>query len=923
MKHHFLLSTCAAGALTLATTGVLAQAAPPRPAQQAQTSTTLGEIVVTAERREANLQTVPEAVTAFTSKDRNLKGIISVQDMTNFTPGFTYSSQLDRPAMRGLSRNTNIYLADSSVGVYYDDFFSNSTFLVGRDDMLIDQVEVLLGPQGTLYGRNAIGGLINTISKKPTDTLQGEMRVIAGNYGYTKVEGTISGPIIGPLSFRLSAYDDNQNRGWLNNVVPGMPQEGGVRHDPYVDFQLQYKTDKDDIWLDAYAVGFNHDRGGPGSLLGTPTGGHYDTSLVTTGGTTFNPNFPYGGGAVPGSVVGMIGTDNPALGNIRDFAHSVATDITVDRAYAVVLHYTHHFDGFDMKYIGGYSQYHYELHDAYFSNDNSPITSYQVPVTPPSEAGPGCLTGVSLSYTLGAGLNNPAACSPLTVHPSQIFSFTTQTDWFSHELIFQSTGNGPVSWTAGLYYFNEWDNNPETIQWPGQSQFATPFNPFGINPVNLVVPLAAPNPSLDADLLDYQDRIQSLGEYAQIDWKITPTIKLTGGVRYTQDWKHAQEEARFLAFGIDPFAAVPGLSGLFTPQNFGSLTPVWDITPAVTDLGAPGKGICAVGAIAASGPFAGDAVRCLSDHSSAVTGTAGIEWTPDPDTLVYARYNRGYKAFALNAGWVGANTEAPSEHVDDFEVGFKKTFGRTFLIDADAFYYNYTDIQVPVGIPVGGINLTQFISVPKAVSDGIELQAVWNPLQDLSLSLTYGLDHTSISTGCTAANVAFLNANANSTFGGCVIDYLDGPAIATGARPVGGATAGGDFYQAINGTQLPQAPENKVAFNALYTFHFEPGNLTLSGTFIWKDKSYSSLFERPYYEAPSWDQVNLRMTWSGDHDRYEVVLYVNNLFNTLGYDAAADGYAISSPVGGGPPTQAQAYDLTPPRQYGIEVHYKF
>ena len=67
--------------------------------------------------------------------------------------------------MRGLARNNNIYLSNSAVAIYYDDFYSTSTFLVGRDDMLIDQMEILLGPQGTLYGRNAIGGLINTISK--------------------------------------------------------------------------------------------------------------------------------------------------------------------------------------------------------------------------------------------------------------------------------------------------------------------------------------------------------------------------------------------------------------------------------------------------------------------------------------------------------------------------------------------------------------------------------------------------------------------------------------------------------------------------------------------------------------------------------------------------------------------------------------
>jgi iron complex outermembrane receptor protein len=68
----------------------------------------------------------------------------------------------------------------------------------------------------------------------------------------------------------------------------------------------------------------------------------------------------------------------------------------------------------------------------------------------------------------------------------------------------------------------------------------------------------------------------------------------------------------------------------------------------------------------------------------------------------------------------------------------------------------------------------------------------------------------------------------------------------------------------------------------------------------------------------------LRATWSGDHDRYEVVLYVKNLFNTLGYDAADGGYQVANPVGGGPaPTWVAAYDLTPPRLYGVELHFKF
>ncbi|HEX2815812.1 MAG TPA: TonB-dependent receptor plug domain-containing protein, partial [Phenylobacterium sp.] len=231
---------------------------------------------MTAERRSANLQDVPVAVTAFSARERAIEGITTVQDMTNFTPGLTYSSQLDRPVMRGLARNNNIYLSDSAVAVYYDDFFSNSTFLVGRDDMLIDQVEVLLGPQGTLYGRNAVGGLINTISKRPQEDFGGEVRAIVGNFGYSKIEGTVTGPVAGidGLTYRLSAYDLNQTQGYFKNLTG--PTEGDVRHDPYFDAQLQYKNDKNEVWLDAYILGFNKDRGGPGGLLGIPTAGHYD-----------------------------------------------------------------------------------------------------------------------------------------------------------------------------------------------------------------------------------------------------------------------------------------------------------------------------------------------------------------------------------------------------------------------------------------------------------------------------------------------------------------------------------------------------------------------------------------------------------------------------------------------------------------------
>jgi iron complex outermembrane receptor protein len=818
--------------------------------------------------------------------------------MSNFVPGLTYSTQLDRPVIRGLARSVNIFTIDSAVAIYYDDVYSASTFLVGRDDMLIDTVQVLLGPQGTLYGRNSIGGLIDNISKRPTEAWSGEARAIFGNYGYIKTEGTISGPIADHLSFRLSFYDLNQTRGYYHNLVPGVPGAGDIRHDPYFEGQLEYKTDKNDAWLDVYGYTFNNDRGGPGSLV-EPVTGPYDISLTPLGAETFGPNFAYGPtsgpaclpalalagcfsatgqplGPIPGSVVGNVVSQNPAITNLRNYASAQPESINLRDAFTVNFHFTHHFDGFDLRYVGGYSQYKYSVasQGILVPNDLSPITSYQIPLLPAAAGG-----------LCAAGLLGP--CGPLTVHPRTIFTYATNTKWDSQELTLLSNNDSPLQYIVGAYYYHESDDNPETWNEPDQPQLKAPIALIPLITAGAFVP-AAPNPTGNFGLLDYQTQIYSVAGYSQVDWKITPTLKVTGGIRYTYDWKRGFEETRILAFS----------SLLLNPAVFGSAEPAIDITPAAVSF-LPAQGVTCAVAFPTTGRYAGAATRCLGDHSSAFSGTAGIEWTPDHDTLVYARYNRGYKAFGFNAGFNGAFPEAKPEYVNDFEAGIKKSFGRTLTIDVDGFYYDYINDQVPITVAVGSppTLISEFTNVPKAVSEGIELEANWIPINHLALSLVYGFNHTSISSSC----------NVPTATGFCVVDAL--------APTVG--------LQSLKGNPLPQAPENKVAFNALYTIPLQWGDLILSGTYIWKDQSYSAIFKTAYYNSPSWDQVNFRLTWRGHHDRYEIIGFVNNVFNTLGYDAAAGGGFNLASQGTGLPEYTHLYDLTPPRTYGIELHYKF
>ena len=144
--------------------------------------TEIEELVVTAEKREQSLQDVPVAVSAFTDERRELVGINSVQDLTNFTPGLSYATNNDRASLRGIGRFTNNRSTEGGVAMYNDGFYTSSVTAFAQSTLFLERTEVLRGPQGTRYGKNAIGGALNIVSKRPTDDLYAEARVGYGNY---------------------------------------------------------------------------------------------------------------------------------------------------------------------------------------------------------------------------------------------------------------------------------------------------------------------------------------------------------------------------------------------------------------------------------------------------------------------------------------------------------------------------------------------------------------------------------------------------------------------------------------------------------------------------------------------------------------------------------------------------------------------
>jgi len=181
---------------------------------------------------------------------------------------------------------------------------------------------------------------------------------------------------------------------------------------------------------------------------------------------------------------------------------------------------------------------------------------------------------------------------------------------------------------------------------------------------------------------------------------------------------------------------------------------------------------------------------------------------------------------------------------------------------------------------------------------GFLTHEVWNPVTDLNFTLNYDYQRSIIS----------------DMDGQCYQDAADTLALAPGANTNG--CPAGKGLQNLTGQTLPESPRNKVLFNTLYTFRLTPGSLALSGTVVWKDKTYDSVFNRSYNLAPSYSQVNLRGTWTDQADRYSVIMYANNVFNTIGYDGAIGSLQTNTDV-------LSTYALTAPREYGIQFQFRF
>ena len=181
----------------------------------------LEEIVITAERRSENLQEVPNAITALSRMTIEQSDIHDLTDIATRVPGLTFSPfspGQNVVALRGASSNDDGAGTDNSVAVFVDDVYLGRVSNINPEMFDLERVEVLRGPQGTLYGKNTIGGAINVVSTRPnTEKPEGRVRLNIGNYARRDLAGLITGPVgngwAGKASFSYRKRD-----GWVDNV---------------------------------------------------------------------------------------------------------------------------------------------------------------------------------------------------------------------------------------------------------------------------------------------------------------------------------------------------------------------------------------------------------------------------------------------------------------------------------------------------------------------------------------------------------------------------------------------------------------------------------------------------------------------------------------------------------------------------------
>lgn len=743
----------------------------------------LDEIIVTSQRREQTLQSAAVAVDVVDQETLIRFGAESARDLGQLSPSVGVSAgggPLTSIYIRGVGANTVNPLFDAGVAQNYDGvYLGRPAAASGLAFYDMARIEVVKGPQGTLYGRNSTGGVINYIPVKPQlDETSGYGLIDVGNFNRIAGQGAVNFSAGDSMAFRISgnylerdAYSDDGT-----NDAESYSVRAQFLAQMSEDASLRIAVDHSDVG----------GSGNTGDYVGTYNG---------------NPAF----GPLTDFTPSGLAIDS---GGTSDAANTIRGGVLAGPAFAFLAPLDSNEVFQELTYSGILAEFIYQ-------------TEYGTLTFLPA------YREADQDYTfVGPGFGP----SPAQETYEQVTA----------ELRFATDLGGPFDGVFGAFYFDE------------EAKFSGNFNQDYIAPIQ-----------------NFDSGGDSWAVFAQGTFNVTETVRLNAGVRYTEDSKFVDGVSHtFVLFCGGP----PGSNFITPPASFAAGCQNQSAFPAVTDPEVfintlVNDGVIPPGSTVADGFYpsingipgaiidvdgAGGLSLVNTIDDDEVTYRFGVEWDVGQENLLYAGYERGYRAGGVDISQVVPTY--PPEYIDAYTIGSKNRFlGDTLQLNIEAFYWEYEDQQVNYFATIGGGPAFPTASANSTIQ-GLDVDLLWAMSDDTTIGV----------------KAQILDA---------VYDELDLVSdVGTGRYGCPeGAVVGGLQTFDCSGQNLVYSPDFALDLNLSHVLHI--GNFELVGILdvLYRSEQNTDNSFLTELEADAYTQLNLELMLLPIDGRWTVSAYGRNV----------------------------------------------
>jgi len=594
----------------------------------------LEEIVVTAQKREQSVQDVPIAVSVLSSEKIESAHAVGLEGLQQLIPSVSFrkgnTNRNSTVVVRGIGTISFSTAAEPSVSTVVDGVVMGRSGQAFTDLYDLERVEVLRGPQGTLFGKNASAGVVNMTTKRPSEEFGGSIDVSVFEDNETRIKGRLSGPLSDNARASLTVFDGSFD-GYITNTFTGADTNGYDR----TGFRGMLEWDvSDNVELLFIAEDYSAKDNCCADLEGLPSGR--------------NPASP----AVPNSAGIVAGVADIDLDQ-RRVDHDLETRTLDDH------------QAFSVQLEAGLGDYTLTSITATRDWDNTEIRE-------------GDFTSNAGDFALPVDFSSTF----FQLHDVGIQSWQQ----FSQELRITSPNDQPITWQAGLFYWNI--DSDRSFRRDASCQ---------VHPNN--APILEANPGLTCLANDivaatavFDTEFKNTSVFGQGSARLSDNLDLIFGLRYTDDevsFNHRRiNNDTFGRRGV-------GVRGAGNNTDFSNST-----------------------------------------SETNTSGKLGLQWDVNDTGMVYATYSQGYKGPAFNTFYnMGQNDTLPigEETSDSYELGYKLSTGNLyanlalFKTDIEGFQANNFDDS-------SGVTITRLTNAGDVSTQGIELDFIWQAAENLQLS---------------------------------------------------------------------------------------------------------------------------------------------------------------------------------------------